>query len=91
MHYISFYTFDSYLFNKKPSKLMAVGRAMCCRCTTGPSGNPTDGTKAVEGMAAAFGVYIVLMGLETQLLQRQKPYSRQLKIKISSKILTDSI
>lgn len=33
---------------------MAVGRAMCCRCTTGPSGNPTDGTKAVEEMADSF-------------------------------------
>lgn len=38
---------------------MTVGKALCCRCTTGPSGNPTDGTEAVEGMAAVFGGYIV--------------------------------
>lgn len=67
---------------------MAVGRATCCRCTTGPSGDLTDGTKAVEGMTAVFGGYTVQTGLETQPLLEQKPYrhSRQLKIKTSSKI-----
>lgn len=67
---------------------MAVGRATCCRCATGPSGDATDGTKAAEGMAAVFGGYTVQTGLETQQLLKQKPYrhSRQLEIKTSSKI-----
>lgn len=50
---------------------MAVGRATCCRCTSGPSGNPTDGTKAVEGMAAVLGGYILQAGLETKIFLKQ--------------------
>lgn len=67
---------------------MAVGRSTCCRCTTGPRWNPTDGTKAAKGMAAVFGGYTAQTGLETQLLLKQKPYrhSRQLKIKTSKKM-----